>query len=755
LTSILHDLNAEQRAAVLHPGGPLLLLAGAGSGKTRVITRRIAHLMLERGIDPLRVIAITFTNKAAREMRERVTQLVPRSDLWVSTFHSAAARILRREATALGLSPDFTIYDTYDRGQCLKTVIRELELDDSKYKAGPIGHRISSRKNRGLAPGERDIEGVHDENFLKIERAYAERMAKSAALDFDDLLLKLLEVFEKHKEVGEKYARRFEHVLVDEYQDTNAVQYRITKHLAAVHRNLTVCGDPDQSIYGWRGADLRNILDFERDFAPATVLRLEQNYRSTKNILDAAQAVIEHNTLRKQKNLKTEAAPGAKLIEMESIDELDEAHGIVRKIRELGRGPGGGRAYRANEIAIFYRANFLQRALEKALRDAGVPYRIAAGLEFFERREIKDVLAYLRLLANPRDDVSFERIVNVPSRGIGDATVYKLREEAQRLGLPLLETMSRSHVRAGFPAKARSSMEQFLRIVDDLRQFVDGPAELALQAVLDATKYVEYCGDLEDGGDEERVSNVRELVASAAEYDTREPQGFVRGYLSEVSLVSDTDRLEEGVERVTLMTLHSAKGLEFPAVFIAGLEEGLMPHRRAVEERAGGEGLEEERRLLYVGITRARERLFLSYARYRSQFGIYGTGDSERGGRSRFLDEIPPMLLLREHRERLPERDAWDESQEREEAPSVSRSISAPSASYSPKAAPSSTGGSNKTVGGLGPGDVVLHAHFGVGKIVEITGAGPNAKAVVQFRGAGTKQLLLQYANLEKVSQTP
>lgn len=794
---LLHDLNDEQREAVLHDRGPLLILAGAGSGKTRVITRRVAHLILARHVDPQRIVAITFTNKAAREMKERVSGHVPRNDLWVSTFHAMAARILRREAPAIGFRNDFTIYDTYDRSQALRGVVKDLSLDEELYKPGVVGHQISSRKNRGIAPGAVDPQIEHiDPVFAKIEVAYAEKLKKCEAMDFDDLLLNLLKLLEDAPGVGERYARRFEHVLVDEYQDTNHLQYRITRALASGHQNLCVCGDPDQSIYAWRGADIHNILNFEKDFSPVKVVRLEMNYRSMRNILSAAQAVIEQNTQRKAKVLKTEAPEGARIGMVEALDELDEARAIVNRIRGLVGDSKALRAdgdrFRFSDMAIFYRANFLQRSLERALRDATVPYRIAAGLEFFERREIKDLIAYLRLIVNLRDDISFERIINVPTRGIGAASLEKLKEIANLENLGLMEAASRGDVRGRFPARARNAIHGFVEMIGKLALRARGPGEDLLEAVLDATQYLQYCGDLGDSGDMDRVENVKELVASAREYDGREPGGGIAGFLNEVALVSDTDRLNEDSNYVTLMTLHSAKGLEFPVVFIAGVEDGLIPHRRAVEERNNQDGLEEERRLFYVGITRARERLVLTRARYRTQFGPRGTLFGMETAPSRFLDEIPGELLDEGFQEGFASRrDIFDDQTfesrhgsdddhsqvgstgsaghpqplfptrargaqpaakqgDLRSARSVSKEVSAqPRDLFQPAGPP--PGSAAPPAVGFKPGTRVRHAQFGDGHILELRGTGVNARVVVLFPGVGEKQLLLQYARLDRI----
>jgi DNA helicase-2/ATP-dependent DNA helicase PcrA len=535
-------------------------------------------------------------------------------------------------------------------------------------------------------------------------------MAKRNALDFDDLLLKVLELFEREPGTRDAYARRFEHVLVDEYQDTNRVQYRLMCHLAGFHGNLTVCGDPDQSIYAWRGADVRNILDFESDFPGAAVVRLEQNYRSTKNILRAAQGLIRHNRERKEKDLWSAGPEGEPIRVIECADEDDEAVEIATRIREL---VAGGR--RADEMAVFYRVNFMQRALERALRLAGVPYRVVAGVEFFQRREIKDLIAYLRLLVNPRDDEAFLRAVGAPQRGVGEKSLEQLAAWAAGRGLPLLAASAADGLDGVVRGRARASLAAFGRLIAELAPLREGPAALALRALIAAVDYEQWLAREQD--DVDRQANVDELLANAETYDRIEPAGGLRGFLQDVALVSDADAYQEDAARASLMTLHTAKGLEFPVVFIAGLEEELLPHARAIEEAFGGSevGVEEERRLCYVGMTRAKEQLVLTHVRVRRHFG------AEQFCRpSRFLDELPPELVAGTERT----------DEQAEEALGA----------YVP------TGSSGLD---LREGDLVLHSHFGRGRIRALLGAGINARATVDFELHGRKQLLLQYAKLQ------
>ncbi|MBL8804739.1 MAG: UvrD-helicase domain-containing protein [Planctomycetes bacterium] len=708
---LLAGLNDAQREAVTHGDGPLLILAGAGSGKTRAITRRIAHLVLERGVRPQEVLAITFTNKAAGEMRERVDSLAVPRGAWVSTFHAMCARILRRDIEHLGAwTRDFTIYDTDDRQKLIRELIKSAGYDTTAYRPGDVGAFISERKNRGAGAERSDEDGFVDELYVRVHREYEAALQRNNALDFDDLLLKVLTLFDQHPGVRDQYADAFRHLLVDEYQDTNRVQYRLLRHLTALRQNIAVCGDPDQSIYGWRGADIRNILDFEKDFPGARVVRLEQNYRSTQNILDAAQAVIRNNTQRKEKGLFSQRGAGEKLTLVECADEDDEAREIALRIRALA---DEGRSH--DEFAILYRANFLQRALERALRLTSIPYQIVAGTEFYQRKEIKDLLAYLRLLANPADNEACVRALGAPARGVGDKSLDDLRAWAADRRVSLVRACQSDEARGRIKGKAKAALVAFAGLLERLSLYASGPAEVALLAVVEETAYFEHLARTAERDDVDREQNVQELLAHASEYDRANPQGGVRGFLQDVALVSDTDGLEAGVPKVALMTLHSAKGLEFPVVFVAGVEEDLLPHARAVAGSA--EGIEEERRLFYVGMTRAQDQLVLTSAVSRK---LYGGDVFHRP--SRFLEEIPRTLL---------------QSVQDDEEETLGQ--------Y----APASDGASAPA---LRVGDVVEHDAFGRGRIEQLLGMGPNARASVHFQGAGLKQLMLAYARLRKVS---
>jgi DNA helicase-2/ATP-dependent DNA helicase PcrA len=711
---LLLGLNPAQESAVVHPGGPLLILAGAGSGKTRVITRRVAYLVHERGVRPGEILAITFTNKAAGELRERVEALKTPRGAWVSTFHALCARILRRDIEALGgYTRDFTIYDTDDRNGVIRALLRAADFDDTRFKPGAVGAWISAAKNSRRGELEADAgDGIEDEVLARVWRAYEDAMRQNNALDFDDLLLKVLELFERHPGVRDAYARRFRHVMVDEYQDTNHVQYLLMRHLAGHHGNLTVCGDPDQSIYAWRGADVRNILDFEHDFPGASVVRLEQNYRSTQNILAAAQALIRHNVRRKEKGLWSDKGPGDKLMVLECADEDDEAREIAYRIRGLA---ARGVAY--DQMAVFYRVNFMQRALERALRLAQIPYQIVAGLEFYQRREIKDLIAYLRLLVNPNDSEAFRRAINVPARGVGDKSVEVLTGWAEDRRVPLLAAARSSELRAQIRGKARAALEGFCQLLERLADVRERPAHEALERVIEATGYYEWLERSAERDDVDRAANVDELRAHAEGYDRLEPEGGVRGFLQDIALVSDADALDEQQQKVALMTLHAAKGLEFQNVFVAGLEEDLLPHVRAiVEVRDEDAGVEEERRLFYVGMTRARERLFLAHARVRRHFG-----QDHWCMASRFLKELPDELVEGWGRSAEDDYDALGE--------------------YVP----------DDDVPAFAVGEWVEHEHFGRGRVLRLAGSGANARAAVAFVHHGEKQLLLAYAKLKRV----
>jgi DNA helicase-2/ATP-dependent DNA helicase PcrA len=717
--TLLDALNEPQREACRHVTGPLLILAGPGSGKTRVITNRIVHLITEGGVRPDEILAITFTNKAANEMRHRVERLLPGvKGLWVSTFHAMCARILRREIEVLdGYTRDFSIYDTSDRNSLLKKVIKDVGLDLTKFRPGMVGGWISDRKNKGFQDERELIDpaeslGFDDEMLVRVQKKYEEATRTANALDFDDLLIKTLEVFDKHPGVRDAYARRFRQVMVDEYQDTNRVQYLLTRHLASGHGNLAVVGDPDQSIYAWRGADIRNILAFEEDFGAPKVIRLEQNYRSKGNILKAASAVIANNSARKAKDLWTDLGDGERVVVIECGDENDEAREIAYQIQ--GWKSGGGRF---SDVAVFYRANFMQRALESALHLAKVPYQVVGGVEFYARREIRDLIGYLKLTMNPSDDVAFRRIVNVPARGVGETSLGRLSAWAGGQGVSMLEACRSSDALAEIRGRAKKGLALFGELMERLAPVRDVDAAVAMDLVLEEIERDRWFGEMDDGsGVADREANVDELRSHAAEFDRMNPEGKLRGFLQDIALVSEIDGLDEEVDKAALMTLHAAKGLEFKLVLIAGVEEELLPHARSLAESGDMDGaLEEERRLFYVGMTRAEDRLVITHAGTRHFFG-----DQRWARPSRFLDEIPPELI-----------EGQEADGDEEDVLGV----------YEP----------SENALALVVGDRVEHDHFGPGRVEQLQGSGVNARAVVRFAHHGTKQLLLQYANLRRI----
>ena len=707
IEELLEGLNPAQKEATTWVEGPLLILAGAGSGKTRVITHRIAHLVRTGAARPHEILAITFTNKAAKEMRERVERLVPEKGLWISTFHSMCARILRREIEVLpGFTRDFTIYDTSDKNQLVKTILKEMNYDTKRFRPGMVSGWISEWKNTSWAEaGEHSddgqIQGYEDEVLVRTRRRYDEKMRQDNALDFDDLLIRTLEIFEQHPGVRDQYARRFRFVLVDEYQDTNRIQYRLTRHLAGHHGNLAVCGDPDQSIYAWRGADIRNIMDFEQDWPGAKTVKLEQNYRSTKKILRAAQAVIANNSERKEKDL-TEGEEGSDICVLECGDENDEGDSIAGMIHDFK-----GKGYSFGDMAILYRVNFMQRALERGMRFAGVPYQIVGGVEFYKRREIRDLVSYLQLIVNPSADVACARILNVPARGIGAKSVEKLSAWATDRRVPLSRACASKEALTNIRGRAKNSMASFAELLESWLPLPDLGASHSLRQVIEDVGYWRHL----DNGEPEamtRAENVEELMASAENWDKEFPKEGLRGFLQEVSLVSEVDGFSSEDGQVALMTLHAAKGLEFPVVFIAGLEDELLPHANAMLSEGG---IEEERRLMYVGITRAREQLVLTRAVVRNHFGEFISRNA-----SRFLDEIPPELYGEESEVEMME---------------------------------NALGSFDDKSSNLKVGMWVFHDHFGSGSIEELMGSGPNARATVKFDSAGRRTLLLSYANLK------
>ena len=752
----LSKLNPEQREAVLHRDGPLLILAGAGSGKTRVITYRIAYLIGDGHAEPYHVLAVTFTNKAAGEMRERVEALIGEDSrgVWLSTFHALCARLLRREAPKIGLTRDFVIYDSSDQVALVKQIEKELGIDDKFVPPRQALSRISHLRNRMEGPDAlRNTYNIRDEQIAKIFERYVTALRDANALDFDDLLLKTVELFETSEQARQFYARKFRYVMIDEYQDTNRPQYLLIRRLAEIHRNLAVVGDPDQSIYKWRGADLRNILDFERDFPEAAIVRLEQNYRSTQVILDAATAVIRQNRNRKDKRLWTDRQGGSRIIAYRGNDELEEADFIVRTLKQA-------RAENVDStVAVLYRINAQSRAIEDSLMRESIPYKIIGGVRFYERKEIKDSLAFLKLIINPHDDVSVRRVINVPARGIGNGVMDSLQAidpEAVHADAPPLLAAGLQEV-----SSARSLWAKLVYAVEDgklpnravasLRVFRDLIASLALVArhepvsvvigkMLDQTGYLKALRDENSEEANERIENLMELVSAARDYEGREAEASLGGFVDRLSLLSEADEESGSREaRVWLMTMHAAKGLEFPVVVIAGLEEGLFPHSRAGEEE---EEIEEERRLCYVGMTRAQSSLVLTSAARRRVFGEYQSTEP-----SRFLDEIPAELV-----ERIVP--TWNAAYQSAFSHSHYEFRTNPYARKGrgrAREAEASYAYENEDQSAFGvrTGMRVRHAQFGVGTVMAVEEHNDDLKITVRFATVGVKKLLSKYAKLE------
>lgn len=713
----LKGLNPPQREAVLHGDGPLLVLAGAGSGKTRVLTHRIARL-IDEGVPPWSILAITFTNKAAREMRERVERLAGDMgrDAWILTFHACCARILRRDIDKLGYKPSFTIYDADDQMNVIKQLCKSMNLDEKRFPPREIRAAISDAKNRVLSPAEWAKESGEDfraRTISEVYAAYERQLTANNALDFDDLILKTLTLFSEHPPVLAAYQHKFSHILVDEYQDTNMAQYMLVRLIAGESRNLCVVGDDDQSIYGWRGADLRNILEFERDFPDCRVIKLEQNYRSTSNILDAANQVIAHNAGRKEKALWTDAGEGEKIRVYRALDERDEAAWVVRAIE--GRMKRGARA---GDFAVFYRTNAQSRVLEEAMVRRGVPYRVYGGMKFYDRKEVKDVLAYMRAVANPDDDQSVRRIINEPRRGIGDATIETLAQFAQREGMSLLSAVI-SADESVLPARALGAVRKFGALMLDLTQAgISLSAGEFLQEVLDKTGYVAAIRAAKDPDAQTREENVMELAGAVAEYESQSPEGGLLGFLENVALVTDLDSMGERPEAVTLMTIHASKGLEFPHVIVTGMEETVFPLGRATFE----DGLmEEERRLCYVAFTRAMQSLALTFAVSRMLYN-----QRRNNPPSRFLSEIPERLIEDDRARREPVRVPPPRAGYAPVSPAARGNAGAKRAPLAPGDIPGVTKGFGGVVrAGAGaqalfsPGDRVTHKVFGAGTVLE------------------------------------
>ena len=715
----LKGLNPPQREAVLHGDGPLLVLAGAGSGKTRVLTHRIARL-IDEGVPPWSILAITFTNKAAREMRERVERLAGDMgrDAWILTFHACCARILRRDIDKLGYKPSFTIYDADDQMNVIKQLCKSMNLDEKRFPPREIRAAISDAKNRVLSPAEWAKESGEDfraKTISEVYAAYERQLTANNALDFDDLILKTLTLFSEHPPVLAAYQHKFSHILVDEYQDTNMAQYMLVRLIAGESRNLCVVGDDDQSIYGWRGADLRNILEFERDFPDCRVIKLEQNYRSTSNILDAANQVIAHNAGRKEKALWTDAGEGEKIRVYRALDERDEAAWVVRAIE--GRMKRGARA---GDFAVFYRTNAQSRVLEEAMVRRGVPYRVYGGMKFYDRKEVKDVLAYMRAVANPDDDQSVRRIINEPRRGIGDATIETLAQFAQREGMSLLSAVI-SADESALPPRALGAVRKFGALMLDLTQAgISLSAGEFLQEVLDKTGYVAAIRASKDPDAQTREENVMELAGAVAEYESQSPEGGLLGFLENVALVTDLDSMGERPEAVTLMTIHASKGLEFPHVIVTGMEETVFPLGRATFE----DGLmEEERRLCYVAFTRAMQSLALTFAVSRMLYN-----QRRNNPPSRFLSEIPERLIEDDRARREPVRVPSPRAGYAPVSPAARGNAGTKRAPLAPGDIPGVTkgfGGVVRAGAGAGaqalfsPGDRVTHKVFGAGTVLE------------------------------------
>ena len=737
--NILQDLNPAQRDAVIHRHGPMLVVAGAGSGKTRVLTHRIAHLIENDNINPFQILAITFTNKAAQEMKDRVAALVgPVAEkMWVSTFHSACVRILRRDAEQLGYPSTFSIYDQADAVRLTGYVARDLGLDTKKFVPRSVHSHISNLKNELVSTQQAldKAEGVFDRKIAEIYEEYQRRLRNSGAMDFDDLLNVTVELFSAHPHTLNHYQERFQHVLVDEYQDTNPAQNDIVLKLGDKHQNVFVVGDSDQSVYAFRGADIRNILEFEKAFPDTSVVILDQNYRSTQTILDAANSVISNNFGRKPKDLWTDKSTGDKIVLYRADDEVEEAAWVVG---ELQRQHEQG-ALRWSEVAIFYRANAQSRIIEERLASASIPYRVVGGTRFYDRREIKDALAYLRAIVNPADEVSLKRVLNVPKRGIGDSSITKLDQYASSHGISFSEALN-SWPEAGISGPAKKGLANFTELINQLSNRTrEGPAEIIHQ-VLERSGYISELRDERSIEAEGRLENLAELIGSAETYETCDE------FLEQVSLVSPTDDLDDQSE-VTLMTLHTAKGLEFPQVFIVGMEDGIFPSFMSLGDP---DQLEEERRLAYVGITRAEEQLHLSLAQSR---WIYG--QQQYNTPSRFLREIPDELIddrspksRRKSSSSAPTTDSTDHREDKEDKRAERRERArerviekAIAAGQHQPTMPSND---------FTTGDDVIHPKFGDGVIVNISGSGDNAEITIHFVEFGEKTLLSGWANLQR-----
>ena len=728
MNSLLTGLNKEQQQAVQHTEGPLLILAGAGSGKTKVLTVRIAHL-LAQGVNPYEILAITFTNKAAKEMKSRVEGLVGdvANRIWLSTFHSFCAKFLRFEIDSfLGYNSNFTIYDTSDSQAVIKAALKALNLDDKYYPVGAMIAAISDAKNKLLFASDfrKQARDFYQQKVADVYEYYERELRKNNALDFDDLLLVAVKLLQSNATVLDKYSHRFRYVMIDEYQDTNHAQYLLAKLLASHWKNIAVVGDADQSIYAWRGADIQNILDFEKDYPNCTSIKLEQNYRSTKIILDAANAVIDNNEGRPEKNLWTDKIEGAKIQHFTAQSEHEEAAFIgdtIAKKHDIHDVPYG-------DMAILYRTNAQSRVLEEALIKRALPYTMVGGTKFYDRKEIKDVLAYLRVLYNPFDDLSLLRIINVPKRSIGATTVAKLQDYAREKGTSLFMTLTQLHLIDSIKGKTKEKLEEFGILIFTLVSEMEDKTVLdILESILDRTGYLAQLEESTDPQDQARAENIGELLSVAKDFQDTNPSGTVEDFLEQVALVNDVDSFEQEEAKVTLMTLHAAKGLEFPIVFLCGLEEGLFPHSRTL---MNPEEIEEERRLAYVGITRAEKELYISNATTRTVFGRTSSYLP-----SRFIDEIPEELVdgLRAKRKVLD-----DIKRHVPQHMSVtSRPVTKPIVR-------------NEVIADWKVGDTAIHSKWGNGKVINVTGEGAGMKLTIEFPTQGVRVVMAKFAPVKK-----
>jgi DNA helicase-2/ATP-dependent DNA helicase PcrA len=740
--SLLDGLNPQQRAAVLHEGGPLLIVAGAGSGKTRVLTHRIAYLVAEREVAPPEILAITFTNKAAGEMASRAYALTGARarGMWLLTFHSACVRILRREAPRFGYPSSFTIYDQADSERLMGLVCKELDLDPKYHPPKAMANRVSTLKNELLdyETATAQANGYREKALAEAYGEYQRRLIAAGAMDFDDIIMVTVNLLQAFPDMAAYWRRKFRHILVDEYQDTNHAQYILVRELVGSQVShlggddfmppgeLCVVGDADQSIYAFRGATIRNITEFERDFPGARVILLEQNYRSTQNILAAANAVVSHNVGRMPKNLWSDAGDGPPIVGYVADSEHDEAAFVTEEVDKLG---DAGDAT-PGEVAVFYRTNAQSRVFEEVFIRAGLPYRVVGGVRFYERREVRDLLAYLRLIANPQDEISLRRVINVPRRGIGDRALEYIAGKAAQDRISFSQALSRPSDVPGLPTRSIKAIEGFNEMIAEFRATADEGAPVGdlAEAILDRTGYVaelEVSTDLQDAG---RVENLNELISVAREFDSRNIDGGLAAFLEQVSLVADADEIPEGADHggmVTLMTLHTAKGLEFPVVFLTGMEENVFPHERSINDERE---LQEERRLAYVGITRARQRLYLTRAVARAWWGR-----PSYHKQSRFLSEIPAELI------------DW-----RRDAAAAASMLTPSSERLARR--PGVMAAGNRPVPSLQPGDLVNHDSYGLGRVLSVEGRGDDPEAKVDFgEEYGIKHLLLRYAPLEKL----